>query len=196
MFIELAEFLRCPAGHEETHCVLAADRMGDRTVIDGTVGCPACGATYPIVGGVTVFGRAPDLDAGEPAAFPAGAEAVRALLHLTNPGGFIVLVGSAGAMAPQLASLLEGTRVVTVNATGPAAAPGVTPVTCADGLPLRTSSARGVVLGAECARDPWVTEAVRVLLRGRRLVVADETVAAGGAAVLAVGSGLWVGERG
>jgi len=55
--------------------------------------------------------------------------------------------------------------------------------------------ARGVVVGAELARTPWVAEGVRVLLPGRRLVVEDEQAAPAGMAQLASGQGVWVGEK-
>ena len=41
----------------------------------------------------------------------------------------------------------------------------------------------------------YTGEAVRVLLRGRRLVVEREDVAPAGVTRQAVGQGLWVGER-
>ena len=47
------------------------------------------------------------------------------------------------------------------------------------------------------ASPPWIAEAMRVLLRGRRLVIEDELATApAGLKQLAVGQGLWVGERG
>jgi len=55
--------------------------------------------------------------------------------------------------------------------------------------------ARGIVVGAECATSPWVVEARRVLLPGRRLVIEGESVAPEGVKQLAVGRGLWVGEK-
>ena len=55
--------------------------------------------------------------------------------------------------------------------------------------------ARGVVVGAELAARPWVAEARRVLLPGRRLVIEGESVTPEGVKQLAVGHGLWVGEK-
>ena len=68
---------------------------------------------------------------------------------------------------------------------------------CATMIPLRRAMARAVVVGPERASPPWIAEAMRVLLRGRRLVIEDELATApAGLKQLAVGQGLWVGERG
>ena len=63
-------------------------------------------------------------------------------------------------------------------------------------IPLRPSMARGVVLGADRAGAPWLDEAQRVLLRGRRLVVEGGIPPQlSGVKALASGDGLWVGEK-
>lgn len=63
-------------------------------------------------------------------------------------------------------------------------------------IPLRPSMARGVVVGADRARAPWLEEAQRVLLRGRRFVVEAEDVdPPAGITRLAAGQGLWAGEK-
>ena len=64
-------------------------------------------------------------------------------------------------------------------------------------IPLRPSIARGVVVGADSVGAPWLDQAAAVLLRGRRLVVEAESLSApAGVRELAVGQGLWVGEKG
>jgi hypothetical protein len=56
--------------------------------------------------------------------------------------------------------------------------------------------ARGTVVGAELSRTPWVGEAARVLLNGRRLVVeSEQPTVPESVKQLAAGQGLWVGER-
>jgi hypothetical protein len=63
-------------------------------------------------------------------------------------------------------------------------------------IPLRPSMARGVVLGVDRAGPPWLDEAQRVLLRGRRLVIeGDFPQQLPGVKGLASGDGLWVGEK-
>ncbi len=63
-------------------------------------------------------------------------------------------------------------------------------------VPLRQSIARGVVVGADLATSPWLVEAHRILLRGRRFVAMHDTPELPiGLEKLAVAKGLWVGEK-
>jgi hypothetical protein len=55
--------------------------------------------------------------------------------------------------------------------------------------------ARGVVLGGEHARAPWLGEAARLLLRGLRMVALAEDVSCDGVERLASGNGMTVGQR-
>jgi len=200
MFIELAEFLRCPLPHEpRTYPVLVPERMEGRDVVSGVIACPVCRREYPIAEGVADL-RPPETSA--PAPSPAGgplpaAGAVQALLGLGGPGGYVVLVGSAGTLAPALEPLLDGVHLVLVDAPDDVPrSPGVSALRGGEQLPLQSAMARGVVIGAERARAPWLAEGARLLLRGLRLVVLAERVEAPGVDRLASGDGMWVGERG
>ena len=51
------------------------------------------------------------------------------------------------------------------------------------------------MLGAEHATPPWIAEGTRVLLHGLRLIVVGEHVTAPDLEQLAVGRGLWVGQK-
>ena len=65
MYIELTDHLRCPADHEESYLVLLPDRVEDRSVRAGQLGCPVCGRSFALVDGVLDVGGAPEpLDAG------------------------------------------------------------------------------------------------------------------------------------
>ena len=94
MFIELTDHLRCPAEHDESYLVLLPDRMEDRSVREGRLGCPVCGRTYLITDGVLDLGGAGLPDPG-PTLLTA--EAVTALVGLSGPGGYLVLVGGPAA---------------------------------------------------------------------------------------------------
>jgi hypothetical protein len=123
-------------------------------------------------------------------------EAVWALLGLTGPGGFVVLVGSAAQLAPGLASRMDGVHLVAINpGRGWDPSSAVSALTHPSRIPLRDAMARGVVLGAESSLEPWVKEGTRVLLPGLRLVAAAEALSAPGLERLAAGKGLWVGRR-
>ena len=191
MFIEITEYLRCPASHDPAWLVLAPARMAGRHVVSGTLGCPVCKAEYPIADGIVRFGEAPTLTSGT--ALPT-ADVVQALLGLESPGGYVALAGSAAGLAAALRDLLDQVHVVTVNATGDPG-PGVPRLASAAGLPLRDRSMRGVVLGAEVVPG-LLEDAQRVVLNGQRVVALTEDVRAPERLEeLAVGQGMWVGRR-
>jgi len=91
---------------------------------------------------------------------------------------------------------MGGVHFVGVNAPPEvAASPALSLLAHPEKIPLRDAMARGVILGAEHATAPWVAEGTRVLLDGLRLIVVSEQVAAPGLEQLAVGRGLWVGQK-
>jgi uncharacterized protein YbaR (Trm112 family) len=197
VFIELVEYLRCPATHDETYLVLVLEEIIGRDVRRGSVGCPVCRAEYPVVDGIAEFGGDEWCDAatdpGDPLPDP---EVVHALLGLASPGGYVVLVGSATRLARQLGELLGGVHFVGVNPPPDVeASPLLSPLRATRLIPLRTSSVRGVVVGAEHARSPWLEQGMRVLLNRQRLVVLREVDEVPGTERLAASQGLWVGEK-
>jgi len=193
VFIELAEILKCPGPHEESFLVVANEGMVERSVQQGVVGCPVCQAEYPIVRGVVRFGNAPSPRAAHRVT---DAETLHALLGIEGPGGYVVLIGGAARRADELAQRLEGVHFVAINAPDDVTERPHLSLLVADGnVPLRTGMARGAVVSGDSAYDPWPSEAARVTLRGRRLVVEGETLEVPGMEPLASGSGLWVGQR-
>jgi uncharacterized protein YbaR (Trm112 family) len=193
LFIELSEFLRCPEPHRETFCVVAPDEMVGRMVMRGVVGCPVCRREYPIADGVVRFGPVPA--AAGAAGFP-DPDVVRALLGLGGPGGFVVLVGTAVRLAGALAERMGGVHFVGINPPPDVSvSPALSLLGHPDRIPLRAAMARGVMLGTERATPPWIAEGTRVLLDGLRLIVAGAQVTAPGLDQLAVGHGLWVGQK-
>lgn len=203
MHIELTEMLRCLEPHQEGFLVLSTGEMSGRMVRHGLVGCPVCQREYEIVDGVVHFEGAGTGDAGRGVAESArppspvpGPDVLQALLDLSGPGGYVVLLGTAARAGAELAPLVGGIHCVGVNAPGDVAeSPVLSLLRSGSVVPLRGSMARGVVVGAELASPAWLAEAARILLRGRRLVVAGEDVAAPGVRHLATGQGLWVGEK-
>jgi len=205
MHIELIEHLRCPEEHREEFLVLSTSEMNGRMVSLGVVGCPVCHRDFEIVDGIVDFTAVvqgkPQSRSVRRTPAPASpvvleAESLQALLDLGGPGGFVVLLGSASRHAVGLAALMGGVHFVGINAP-----PDVEPLPplsllqCDRMIPLRRAMARSVVVGAEVATTSWVAEARRVLLPGRRLVIEREGVTPEGVKPLAVGDGLWVGEK-
>ena len=107
MHIELTEMLRCPEPHREEMLVLSTGEVKDRMVRSGLVGCPVCHKEYPIARGIVNFRRnkqrvSKDSSGPRPAYTPpsplpsADAAKLQALLELSGPGGYVVLVGEIG----------------------------------------------------------------------------------------------------
>ena len=208
MHIELTEMLRCPEPHEEGFLVLSTGEMLGRMVRSGILGCPKCGREYPIVKGVVRFSGggmrdARGVDSGaatHPASrisHPVEPQTLQALLDLSGPGGYVVLLGVAARRAVGLAGLMGGIHFVGVSAPDDMEEVAVLSLlACETMIPLRQTVARAVVVGSDRVGAEWLVEARRVLLPGRRLVIESEQVAAPvGLTRLALGHGLFVGER-
>jgi hypothetical protein len=169
--------------------------MLDRVVHTGSIGCPVCEREFPIVDGAALFDEvSPEESKTRPADLPAP-EAIQALLGLTGPGGYVVLVGSAALIADSLAALLPEIHLVTVNPPNLSWSATRSALFSRGMIPLRDSMARGVVVGADYAMEPWFREGARVLLDGLRLVVLSEEATVAGVEQLAVGDGMWVGRK-
>jgi len=191
MFIELTDHLRCPADHEESYLVLLPDRMEDRSVREGRLGCQVCNRTYALADGILdLGGEVPD----PPASTLLGPEPLTALVGLSGPGGYLVLVGRPAAGWREVAELNPGVGLVAVN-PGPevADAPGIS-VLRSGSLPLKSRSMRGVVLGSPYGDDPhWVTEGARVVLPGLRVAGEGRVPESGAIDLMATAGGVWVG---
>jgi hypothetical protein len=166
MFVELIEALRCPRPHEETQLVASTTRSEGRHIVDGVLGCPGCGAEFPIASGVAQFG-----DPRVPArAEPASAEiAMRlaAFLELTDARGFALLVGRWGAHADQLRRLSD-TPLVLVNPPPDVVADVAGVVLCRDVMPFAPASARAAAL--HDASADLVTSLLRIVKPGGRVI--------------------------
>ncbi len=209
MHIELTEMLRCPENHREEMLVLSTGEGRDRMVRSGLIGCPVCRKEYPISRGIVNFRRSKERVANDETSGPrpayrppsplpsADAVHLQALLELSGPGGYVVLIGSAVRQATRLSSLMEGIHFVGINAPPDMEEqPMLSLLYANERVPLRSSVARGVVVGADLATSPWLVEAHRVLLRGRRFVVENEEPELPiGLVKLAAEQGLWVGEK-
>ena len=191
MFIELTDYLRCPADHAESYLVLLPDEMHERSVRAGRLGCPVCGRTYVLTGGVL------DLGGGE-AAIPDNTlltpDALSALVGLSGPGGYMVLVGRPAATWREVAGRNRGVGLVAVNPPPDVAdEPGISVLRSAV-LPLKSRSMRGVVLGNPFGGDPrWVGEAARVVLPGLRVAGEGPVPDPSTLELMAAAGGAWVG---
>ena len=208
MHIELTEMLRCPEPHGEAFLVMSTGEMLGRMVRSGILGCPVCRREFPIVKGIVNFSGREVRDAGcdppatapHPASripHPVDSETLQALLDLSGPGGYVVLVGAAARHAVGLAGLMGGIHFIGINAPGDVEElPVLSLLVCPGMIPLRQTIARGAVVGSDRLGSEWLAEARRVVLPGRRVVIEGEDVPVPvGLTRLAVGEGLFVGER-
>ena len=176
MHLLLTDRLICPRCGPEFGLILLADRLEDRRVIEGSLGCPNCRDRFPVEGG---FGdlrppprsspaHAPDIT---PPASPSAME-VAALLGLTEGAGNVALIGDMAGHATALAGLVPGVEFIGIapGLRGWEEGEGVSRMTTGVSLPFSSGSLRGVGLFA--GGEPSIAgELARVLARGGRIAV-------------------------
>lgn len=189
MFIDLVDRLRCPVPHADSWLVLSADRVVERTVLEGILGCPVCRAEFPIAAGVVRFNGAtpPTRDA---VADPAAAMRLAAFLELTDPAALALLAGRWGAHAPAITALTPVQIVVLSPDVRVDAQPGVSPI-LADGCPIAPGVLAGAALDGSDAADAIVA-AVR---SGGRLLGPTTMPLPDGVQEIARDEEVWVAER-
>jgi uncharacterized protein YbaR (Trm112 family) len=184
MHLLLTDRLTCPRCGPRFGLILLADRIEERRVLEGALGCPNCRERYPVAGG---FGdlRAPprgsddpgpldDVEPSEEADDPDGALKLAALLGLRPESGFVLLTGTPVGHAPRLAAMAEGTEIIAAHPglRGRGETPGVSRIAVGTVLPFLDRSLRGIVLrGRE--GDELLGEAIRVLAPASRIVHLD-----------------------
>jgi len=198
MFIELVDTLRCPKPHEESWLVLSARTLEARHVRDGTLGCPVCLAEYPIRDGVADFRSAEGGGGGEQGtpSVVASIEAdyLAAMMDLSDPKGFAVLVGAWCARATDLLESSDAPPLILVDPpVGVEMQPGLSGVRCDGELPLAAAAARAVAVDtSDAARVRSAARATRV---GGRVVAPADAPLPDGVRELARDERVWVGAR-
>jgi hypothetical protein len=156
--------------------ILLADRMTERRVSDGSLGCPNCRDRYPVTSGFADL-RPPPRDPVTPpegGGPPVDALAVAALLGIPGGPGNVLLSARVAASAEALAQMVEGIEWILLgSAPGEAAPEGpFSPMAVRGRLPLYSRSLRGVVAVGE-EGPVGVPELARVVAPMGRLVVLD-----------------------
>jgi uncharacterized protein YbaR (Trm112 family) len=194
----LTDRLTCPRCGPTFGLILLANRMVERRVLDGTLGCPNCRDSFPIVDGFADL-RAPPRGALEPGLAgeegPAGTareragpegtaaakpvstvtgaegEEVVALLGIQRGPGTVALVGRPARHAPTLVASVEELDVVVVDADARSWAerPGVSRLVARPGLPFFDRTLRGVVVDGRLG-PATIYEAARVTAPLSRVV--------------------------
>lgn len=196
MFIELVDTLRCVNPHEDNWLVGSFDRIEGRRIITGTLGCPSCGASYPIRDGVAWIGAAPGAslpDEREPDDIEAEAMRLAALLDLRDPGTRAVVAGTLGHAAHAVVAMTQAELLLLDPPASVRAGDGVSIVRGGGTVPLASASMAGVALDARTT--PAIASAVQVVRDKGRLLAPASTPVPEEIRVLARDARHWVGER-
>lgn len=191
MFVELIEYLRCPAAHEESVLVAAADRSEQRHIVSGVLGCPVCGAEYPISSGVVRFGPVEVL-AAEPPSIEV-AMRIAAFLELTDARGFALLCGRWGAHAGPLAGLVHTPLVLVNPPAGAELSRAAAVIETGAALPLAPGVARAAALDPALAASPDIV--LRAVRAGGRVLGPADLPLPAGATEVARDTREWVAEK-
>lgn len=186
MNLALSDVLTCPRCGPTHGLVLLPGELRGRAVVTGVLGCPNCRERFPIADGAadlrvpgmeppaqpTVSAFEPGDDHGAAARGPDGAVKLGALLGLESAAGLVAVAGPAAAHAAELASLLEGARVVVLAGFGAPEESGseaVSRVLISGRLPFRDAALAGIALtgGAVALLD----EGVRATRPGGRVLL-------------------------
>ena len=180
MHIVLTDILTCPHCGPEFGLIMLADRIEDRHVLEGRLGCANCREAYPISGGVADLrwgdtadrrSAADDLE-GAPVEDEEKPLRLAALLGLTGPSQPVAIVTRDAALVGQVQAYLPDTAVLGVSAEAPpeGGEAGMGWLLAGETLPLRSRALGGVVL-ADGASAALLEDSLRSLGRGSRLVV-------------------------
>jgi uncharacterized protein YbaR (Trm112 family) len=192
VFVELIELLRCPREHEEAQLVASASRTASRRILDGTLGCPVCGAEFEIREGVAQFDAPPVLTAFE---LPDTKVAMRlaAFLQLTDTRGFALLCGRWAMHAAMIGEMSE-TPLVLVNPSLAAPAHAVAGAIRGFVVPFAESSARALAID-EVSPPGIITSGVRAVKTGGRVLGPNRMPVPAGVTELVRDDRVWVGEK-
>lgn len=197
MELLLTDRLACPRCGPEFGLILRADRMVDRRVSAGVIGCPNCRDSFSVDGGVVDLRpppRGPLPDEAAPSVTPASPnytpDRVMALLGIQRGPGTVALIGAAAAVAETLAAAVDELQVaalgvdvrpVVVGRDGRPSGdtPGVSRLVVGNTLPFFSRMLRGVVLDGRLDAV-LVGEAARVVGPGSRVIVVDAVAGTGG----------------
>lgn len=199
MHIEVVDALRCIEPHDETWLVASVDAWHGRQIRTGTLGCPVCRATYPVVNGVADFTGAatvPVDGAAADASAPDAEAAMRlaALLDLREAGGIVVLAGRHGALVDALEAMTAAHYVVLLAPTEAWLGPG-SALRVRERVPFASASVRAAAIDGALADPDRLGQIARVIRPAGRLVAPASAPVPDEIRELARDDRDWVGER-
>lgn len=196
MHILLTDILTCPRCGPEFGLILLAERMVERRVLEGALGCSNCREKYPIRDAAVHFaephaGRQAgtalpraiqhDDDSATDATDADEALRLAALMGVTQGPAYVLIAGPAVVRATRVGSLVEGLEVIAATtddnadlvptpAAPDAVAAAVSRLIVASRLPLASARLAAVALTGAAA-DSLLEEGARVLAPLGRLVL-------------------------
>lgn len=198
MHILLTDVLTCPRCGPGFGLIVLADRMDDRRVVQGRLGCANCRSAYPVEQGVADLRRHPAADGSDadPVAGDERAYRTAALLGVGGGPGLVLVSGGAAELVDEVARLLPNAQVVGMGRAGGEAPASRASWLRAEGpLPVRDRALRAVALlggappellgdlpravapGGHVVIDPAGPETARILEeRGFQLLLEQEGV--------------------
>jgi uncharacterized protein YbaR (Trm112 family) len=161
MYILLTDALTCPRCGPEFGLLVLADRMEERRVVEGRLGCPNCRSAYPIHDAAADLRVNASASTDPPSGESAGSRpsvveddeaAVRlaALMGLAGASGLAMLAGPGARHAAAVSALVPELEVVAVTERPealPGRAPGVSRLAAGEAaLPFRGGALRAAAL--------------------------------------------------
>lgn len=182
MHLLLTDRLTCTRCGPSFGLILFAERIDERRVIEGSLGCPNCRDRYPIRGGIGDLRPQPRAALPDAAPGPDTTEAdrelvaaVAAAMGLGVGGGNALLATGAADLARGLADTLEEMEFVVTDpaARGWPEERGVSRLVAEPTLPFFDGTVRGAAIAAASLDEGRAAEIARVLAPRHRLVVLD-----------------------
>lgn len=179
MHILLTDVLTCPRCGPEFGLIVVADRIEDRRVIEGRLGCANCREEYLIQAGIAHL-------RSDAATAPTGEDALHgddeevafraaALIGLGQGTGTVLLVNASPELVDSVGRLLPNAQVVGASRAEATRSPSAGWTVFGRSLPFRDRSLRGlVVFGPPPAG--LLAEAARVLAPDARVVLTHSSV--------------------
>jgi uncharacterized protein YbaR (Trm112 family) len=184
MYLVLTDLLTCPKCGPDQGLIVLADRVAERRVLAGRLGCPICESQYPIVEGAADL----RVTAGAEIRAPTSTTdwfKIAALLGLTSGPGYALIVGAESATARRIAQAVPGLEVVSIGVpdhSGDVA--GVSQLLIDTPIPLRSGGVRAALIGTGVPEN-IARDAIRLVPVGARIVFAavhewvDDVIARG-----------------
>jgi uncharacterized protein YbaR (Trm112 family) len=176
----LTDRLTCPRCGPDFGLILLANRLGERVVREGRLGCPNCRDAFLVEDGFADLREPPRgaLPAGLAGAPPVAeserdaADRLVALLGIAGGPGTVGLFGEPARYGATLTATAEEIHVVGVDAdlVGWPEEPRISRLVSAPGVPLFGSTLRAVAVDARLGAA-WLAEAARVVVPRGRVVV-------------------------